>query len=81
MAILVVKYYRPTSRETREARRRWNPWWGLVPDLPGPRTSVQLTLADGKSGEVLWNDLQLKAGPYKRKTLDELMARVLENLP
>ena len=58
----------------------------LVEKLTGGRlldscTLLDLTLVDGKTGEMLWHDRQLESGSYDRKLIEKTMAKVIENLP
>ena len=42
---------------------------------------LDLTLLDGKPGEVLWHDREAKSGSYDRKLIETMMASVIEKLP
>jgi len=44
-------------------------------------TDLELTLVDGKTGEMLWHDREAKAGSYDRKLIEQMMANVIEKLP
>ncbi len=44
-------------------------------------TTLELTLVDGKTGEMLWHDRQRKKGSYDRKAIEQLVAKLIETLP
>jgi len=49
--------------------------------LFGSSTTMELTLVDGRTGEVLWNDARQYEGPYDRDRIEKTRATLVERLP
>lgn len=77
LAVLYVTCW----EERRDPSRKLNAIQKLMdPIVFNPSATLELTLVDGRTGEVMWHDPEQMKGHY-RATIEKIMVKTIEHLP